>query len=58
MRGEAPTPNLKGNERKTTMEIGEPQRVVIVEPLELPEPLRPAAEPQRVEQPEKVEEPV
>lgn len=34
------------------MEIGEPQRVIIVEPLELPEPLRPA-EPRRVEEPER-----
>lgn len=38
------------------MEIGEPKREIIVEPLELPEPLRPAEQPERVEQP--VREPV
>ena len=35
------------------MEIGKPKREIYVEPLELPEPLRPAVEPERVEQPEK-----
>lgn len=40
------------------MEIGEPRREIIVEPLELPEPLRPAQEPQRREQPEPEREPV
>lgn len=34
------------------MEIGEPQRVIIIEPLELPEPLR-QPEPRRVEEPER-----
>ena len=40
------------------MQIGDPVRTIIVEPLELPEPLRPAQEP--VVQPERVpeEEPV
>lgn len=33
------------------MNIGEPKREIIVEPLELPEPLR-------IEQPEPVEQPV
>jgi len=35
------------------MNIGEPQRTIIVEPLELPEPLRPAERPERVNEPEK-----
>lgn len=35
------------------MEIGEPRRILIVEPLELPEPVRPVEKPERVEQPEK-----
>jgi hypothetical protein len=34
------------------MEIGRPIRTIIIEPLELPEPLRPASEPERREQPE------
>lgn len=38
------------------MEIGKPLREIIVEPLELPEPLRPAVEPER--QPEPEREPV
>lgn len=40
------------------MDVGEPQRVIYVEPVELPEPLRPEREPaeQPIEQPE--EEPV
>jgi hypothetical protein len=38
------------------MDIGEPQRVIYVDPVELPEPLRP--EPERVEQPEPEKEPV
>ena len=39
--------------------IGEPQREIIVEPLELPEPLRKVEQPERVpqEQPERKEEP-
>lgn len=35
------------------MEIGKPQREIIVEPLELPEPLRPAERPEKVEEPER-----
>lgn len=37
------------------MNIGQPQREYIVEPLELPEPLRttPSVEPERVPEPEK-----
>jgi hypothetical protein len=38
------------------MEIGKPLREIVVEPLELPEPLRKAVEPEPVEQP--VREPV
>jgi hypothetical protein len=40
------------------MDVGEPQREIIVEPIELPEPLREQPEPERepVKQPE--EEPV
>lgn len=40
------------------MDVGEPQRVIYVEPVELPEPLRPQSEPvhEPAEQPE--EEPV
>jgi hypothetical protein len=36
------------------MDVGEPQREIIVEPLELPEPLRPASDPEKApkEQPE------
>jgi len=33
------------------MEIGKPKREIYVEPLELPQPLRPAVEPER--QPER-----
>lgn len=40
------------------MEIGAPQREIIVEPLQLPEPLRPAGEPERREQNEPEMEPV
>jgi hypothetical protein len=42
------------------MEIGKPIREIIVEPLELPEPLRPAHEPDwcEQEQPERDGEPV
>ena len=40
------------------MEIGEPQREILVEPLELPEPLRPEAEPERREQEKPEQEPV
>lgn len=40
------------------MEIGKPVRVIIVEPLELPEPLRPASEPERHEEPEPEKGPV
>jgi len=29
------------------MDVGQPQREIIVEPLQLPEPLRPVAEPDR-----------
>lgn len=39
------------------MEIGEPKREIIVEPLELPEPLRPETQPERREQPEPEREP-
>lgn len=43
------------------MEIGEPIRTLIVEPLELPEPVRPVEQPQPVEAPvdwpETIEEP-
>jgi hypothetical protein len=39
------------NER-SVMDIGDAVRTVIVEPLELPEPLRPAERPERVEEPE------
>ena len=37
------------------MDIGQPQREIIVEPIELPEPLReqPESEPEPVHQPEK-----
>lgn len=35
------------------MEIGEPQREIIVEPLELPEPLRPVEQPEPAREPEK-----
>lgn len=35
------------------MDIGEPQRVVIVEPLELPEPVRPIEQPEPICEPEK-----
>jgi hypothetical protein len=35
------------------MEIGKPQRELIVEPLELPEPIRPVEEPTEQPQPEK-----
>ena len=37
------------------MDIGEPRREIYVEPLELPEPLRPEREPER--EPERVNEP-
>ena len=37
------------------MDVGEPQRVIYVEPLEMPEPLRPVEEP--VEQPQREREP-
>ena len=40
------------------MDIGRPLKEIIVEPLELPEPLRPAQEPERREQPEPEKEPV
>lgn len=40
------------------MEIGKPQREIYVEPLELPEPLRPAEEPERKPQEQPEEEPV
>ena len=40
------------------MDVGEPQREIIVEPLELPEPLRPSAEPERTPQEQPEEEPV
>lgn len=33
------------------MEIGDPKRIIVVEPLELPEPVRPVEPPERVEQP-------
>ena len=36
------------------MDIGEPKREIIVEPLELPEPLRPAERPEPMREPEKV----
>lgn len=37
------------------MEIGKPVRTIIVEPLELPAPLRPANVPERRELPERPE---
>lgn len=42
------------------MEIGKPVREIVVEPLELPEPVRPIEQPveKPVEWPETVEEPV
>lgn len=42
------------------MEIGKPVREIVVEPLELPEPVRPVEQPveKPVEWPETVEEPV
>jgi hypothetical protein len=40
------------------MDIGEPLREIVVEPIELPEPLRPAVEPDRVPQEQPEEEPV
>lgn len=38
------------------MEIGQPQRVIVVEPLELPVPVRqaPTPQPERMPEPEKV----
>jgi hypothetical protein len=35
------------------MDVGVPQREIYVEPLELPEPLRPAQEPEPVREPER-----
>jgi hypothetical protein len=40
------------------MDVGEPRREIIVEPIELPEPLREEPEPDRKRQPEPEEEPV
>ena len=40
------------------MEIGKPQREIYVEPLELPEPLRPAEKPDQKPQVQPEEEPV
>ncbi|MDQ3917190.1 MAG: hypothetical protein M3348_01695 [Acidobacteriota bacterium] len=40
------------------VEIGEPKREILVEPLELPEPLRPEEKPERVERPKPEKEPV
>lgn len=40
------------------MDVGEPQRVIYVEPVELPEPLRPAVEPEREPAKQPEEEPV
>lgn len=43
------------------MDIGEQERVIIVEPLEAPDPLEPdvvPAEPERESEPEPAEEPV
>jgi hypothetical protein len=39
------------------MDVGEPQREIIVEPIELPEPLREQPEPDRKPQHEPQEEP-
>jgi len=44
--------------RRVGMEIGKPQREIYVEPLELPEPLRPTVEPEREPQREPEREPV
>lgn len=38
------------------MEIGKPVRTIIVEPLELPEPVRPVEQPETV--PQEVPEPI
>lgn len=40
------------------MQIGKPLREVVVEPLELPEPLRPATVPEKTEQEQPVTQPV
>lgn len=38
------------------MDIGEPKREIEVQPLQLPEPLRPAEEPERIDRPADVPE--
>lgn len=40
------------------MDVGKPQREIYVEPLELPEPLRPEREPEREPAQEPEKEPV
>lgn len=40
------------------MDVGEPQRTIYVEPIELPEPLRPEPVPERQPEKQPEEEPV